>query len=715
MFDKTKLIDDIMSDWSYRVSDGKPDVNNYEHRVILKNILKEQDVPNDAITMIIQNLAYEKQILQEVDSMRSITGTAIYNRGKTHMTGSGYSTYYDPSQMQNILPTQDSEEEEEELEDDGQSTTAIETYKFDKEQMMIVETGDTISIDDVLVENKFKCFMTGEVYCETKNGMLVKENDIINEIEFGDEDEFKKYKSQHKMRDTTVVTVGGKETTAGDVGKEKKDSPQDKDSENIIDGKNKSLKKINTLKTENFNKQLSPPSNDFDKNNKQYFNAEPPPHFKFSNTLKTNIKIPKHYTELLERFINTKSIKSTPTQKLSYFVDSAGGAGTINSQAGELISLLFTTLDEEEFSSLYNELNNHVNETKQQGNQILTSDWIKGAVGNRQVIKNQISNKFPEGTKIIAGAWDNQNDVEALGLSDYKNNKGFTSDVYYKLQLPDGKIKLYEVTLKQSLNANLLNSRVGKLLKWNPNIDDSINPKVFTVRERTMIVNGADKLKKSINELDKLLKSNKTVNMTEDMKTFLDAQKTKKYSFDEALEKAKKSPSRGDMKVIYYGIKALADNGDKNAIKIVDTYYTMYRQYQSDSLKAMAGDEKLKEGLLNDIKQEFPLKSITNKEENMAVGNQSLDSIIVKEIFGTEDFDKIKEQLTTEIDSKGNPYLAYRVKVEAGKEEKIIPIAGIKIRSNGIGYAGPDIKFEMSLHNDFKKLIKDANKKIYNT
>jgi len=180
MYDKTQLIDDIITDWSYKVSDGKPDINNFEHRMILKDVLVEHDIPTDAIGLIIQNLVYEKQILQEVDSMRSITGTAIYNRGKTHMTGSGHSTYYDPSQMQNILPTQDSEEEEEELEDDGQTTAAIETYQFDKEKMAIIETGDTISLEDVLTENKFKCFMTGEIYCEQTDGLLVKENEYNN-------------------------------------------------------------------------------------------------------------------------------------------------------------------------------------------------------------------------------------------------------------------------------------------------------------------------------------------------------------------------------------------------------------------------------------------------------------------------------------------------------------------------------------------------------
>ena len=39
----------------------------------------------------------------------------------------------------------------------------------------------------------------------------------ISEIEFQNKDSFLKYKSKHKMRPTTAVTIGGKETTAGEA------------------------------------------------------------------------------------------------------------------------------------------------------------------------------------------------------------------------------------------------------------------------------------------------------------------------------------------------------------------------------------------------------------------------------------------------------------------------------------------------------------------
>ena len=52
---------------------------------------------------------------------------------------------------------------------------------------------------------------------------LIKESKL-KEIDFKDKAAFDKYQSQHKMRPSTKVTVGGKDTTAGAAcgGKEKK-------------------------------------------------------------------------------------------------------------------------------------------------------------------------------------------------------------------------------------------------------------------------------------------------------------------------------------------------------------------------------------------------------------------------------------------------------------------------------------------------------------
>ena len=53
-----------------------------------------------------------------------------------------------------------------------------------------------------------------------------------------------------------------------------------------------------------------------------------------------------------------------------------------------------------------------------------------------------------------------------MGLSDYKNNKGFSTDMYIKVKKPDGEEVLDEVSLKKSTKVNFLNSSAGKFEEW---------------------------------------------------------------------------------------------------------------------------------------------------------------------------------------------------------------------------------------------------------
>ena len=46
---------------------------------------------------------------------------------------------------------------------------------------------------------------------------MIRLKELITEIEFTDQADFEKYASDHKMRDTTTVTISGKETTAGEA------------------------------------------------------------------------------------------------------------------------------------------------------------------------------------------------------------------------------------------------------------------------------------------------------------------------------------------------------------------------------------------------------------------------------------------------------------------------------------------------------------------
>ena len=81
----------------------------------------------------------------------------------------------------------------------------------------------------------------------------------------------------------------------------------------------------------------------------------------------------------------------------------------------------------------------------------------------------------------------------------------------------------------------------------------------------------------------------------------------------------------------------------------------------------------------------------------------------MKNIFGTDDFEKLKQNLKVTTAEDGKPYLGYYVK---GTGESI-PVADIDIRQNGRGYGGGSIRFDMSLNSSFANRLKEATAQIY--
>ena len=140
----------------------------------------------------------------------------------------------------------------------------------------------------------------------------------------------------------------------------------------------------------------------------------------------------------------------------------------------------------------------------------------------------------------------------------------------------------------------------------------------------------------------------------------------------------------------------------------VKAHVDQVRNYTTNATRAIVNNPKLKAGMLDDIKKEFPLKSIGEGEETMAIGDLSLDPDTMRELFGTSDFEKIKENLVVD-ETVDPPALAYQA--ETGGE--IIKIASINIRQDGVGYGGSSMKFEMQMDKDFATKLKESHQKVY--
>ena len=143
-------------------------------------------------------------------------------------------------------------------------------------------------------------------------------------------------------------------------------------------------------------------------------------------------------------------------------------------------------------------------------------------------------------------------------------------------------------------------------------------------------------------------------------------------------------------------------------IPIIELDNKEHRKFQENSVKAITENPKLKSGMLKEIRSEFPLKAVSDGEETMAIGPNSLDKKTMKQIFGTDDYDKLKENLVAESGPDG-PFIGY--KVEASGE--VFKVANIVIREDGRGYGG-QFKFEMKLDKkEFAKRLEKAQSEIY--
>ena len=150
----------------------------------------------------------------------------------------------------------------------------------------------------------------------------------------------------------------------------------------------------------------------------------------------------------------------------------------------------------------------------------------------------------------------------------------------------------------------------------------------------------------------------------------------------------------------------MAEVGNDSAKQVVDETKRAHLEFIEKSIEALSTNDKMKEGMLQTIREEFPLKSVSEGEETMAIGDMSLDKDTMQEIFGTSDYDKIKEKLVAK--SGPPPFLGYQAEVGGD----VIPIAKVDIREDGIGYGG-NIRFDMKLDSRFADRLKEATEDVY--
>jgi hypothetical protein len=546
--------------------------------------------------------------------------------------------------------------------------------------------------------------------------------------------------TEEPPKGTSLSGKGGesykKNLPDGDPAKPKKTDTDDTESKEKVSGngytgsKNKKLKDTNPIESENYQKELEPTDDVFEEKNKNNANPTPPEPLKLDGFIK-NPKFPKRYTKVLERMINSRI--TTETAKWSHFSDIEGGQGKISAQAGELMTMMGSTMSDDEWNEFSEALlkheqellDNHENVFKKKnakgkmvdnpGSRIVDKSWIAAATKSRKAILDRLEKQYGTGTTIVASSWDAEAEAEALGMQDFKTNKGFSTDMYLRVKKPNGEEVLDEISLKKSKDVNFLNSGAGQFKDWlGDDLPDEINQSVYKENQRESIAATGQSIK---SDIESLLRDN-----PEKAKELQKVFKSKGLDFNQALDNLqnKKGDYRKSSSVVMASIKSIAEwptwgkKNDKGPNEGGNTVAQQYLREASEkqtkfieaSIKSLSENPKMKEGMMVSIREEFPLKAVSEGEETMAIGDMSLDKDTMKEIFGTSNYDDIKEKLVSEPGPP--PFLGYQADVGGD----VIPIAEVGIREDGVGYGG-QIKFEMKLDSRFAKTLKAATSKVY--
>ena len=489
-----------------------------------------------------------------------------------------------------------------------------------------------------------------------------------------------------------------------------------------------------------------------------------------------NTKFPKKYLKVLARMLSTKTGGVT----ISDFTD-ASGAGTLSSTMGELLTLMAVTIkDDNEAKEFFGMLRESIKVNGKDS--IIDIGWVNSAEKVRKTQFARYDRKFGKGNwELDNMAWDVEGEVEALGMENYKQNKGFSTDVYAKVKV-GGKYILDEISLKKEIKANLLNATSGRVAdimvrglatdedlvvyddlnakidalmglkdtvsikekkeliaqrdaiveKYNVNVPDDV--KVSKVQKKQRLLH-EDFVKKGVSEVSGFLKKFCNKKDTKyrsgalnNMKTALSQKDDYKPKVTEQLDSLCSIMPRGgfktpedynnalkqvkigdtsDIQKLNMGLMSAiaAENPQSQAAKSSKMIIKNSHNHSKAVREFLLKDPAARKGLLGSIREAFPLKALFEGEENMILGDVSVDKDVLTDVFGVDSYDQLEQKLTVR-DTPPPPSIVYRV---AGNED--IPVAEIVSRPDGIGYGG-SWKLIMAVHPDFAKKLKESNDRL---
>jgi hypothetical protein len=521
---------------------------------------------------------------------------------------------------------------------------------------------------------------------------------------------------------------------------EQKDKSLRKDATPVDDfNKNDSFTKTGVSDFPNENVKLNSDKQfGFSESESKKFFGPPPP-----------TKFPRRYIKALERLMSLDSSgKSSITDVLK-----GVGAGELNAQSGEILTMMGATIkDDTVAKEFFDKLRTHA---KLANKPVLDKTWIDSAEKVRQGMFARYDSTYGEGKwELESAGWDVKEEVESLGMKDYKKDKGFSTDAYFVV---NG--ELDEVSLKKNLKANLLNATTGRVIdlvifgnaseeeqeEWlrlqelrgprnkklppedQQKFDEIYNKyskdrfgfnklldvervKTRQKKKHAGSLGNTDFKKEVSSASSKLSDDDKKEIAVKMGRTYKDQQtilstidKVPDLIKDTMKKNGMKTNTRNILKTSMIMQRMIVKNNPNHSIAgSLNDIVKNSRQHSANVAKSLLTNESMKKGLLRSIRESLPLKSLLTGEENMSLGNISADEETLSTIFGTPNFDEVNQNLKVVDDA-----IVYQVEGTGD----YINVANMVNRPDGIGY-GETWKLEFALHKDFAALLTQTNQEL---
>jgi len=462
------------------------------------------------------------------------------------------------------------------------------------------------------------------------------------------------------------------------------------------------------------------------------------------DSITNNPKIPKKYTQLLERMLNTKRNTDDGTETSDYYGLEGVGAGNLEANIGELMTMMSTTLRGKEAQEFFAGVEKHLGEVDAAGEEThVGPKWVKAAKQNRSAILRLFRDRFGNDYELEAGSWDIEDEVQSMGM-DY-GDKGFSTDIFFKLKTPEGDNVFAEISLKQGLTANLHNGGVGSTFEGKHDLPLHLQPNTYSdnqvanndnyyqVNQNNIIefIKNLDttdpdyekKLKEIAKEMSPNSKNNQTKiisgfkqmiqNAQEDLLSDENLTIDRNYvgSIRQAGEKKQKftGAKKETLKPLLVLARLQAKFGDDTADEFVKGQEELSKDYARQLLTHVGTDEEAKGAVLKSVQEKLPLKTVADGQEDIILADTALTDKTLQVVFGTSDWNEISENLIVDADSEP-PVIQYVGKVKG--RDVTVPISTINVREAGRGYVGSH-KFDMVLDKNFAKRIKQASNEVY--